>query len=294
MSNIVAVIALHDSLESLPNDVDLVAEKAKKFEYARHIVDTLTTSKGGRVIGQIQGNEVVQLPIEAAEVLREIHEHLQNDVGIKPEIGVGEDSHQAAQAMAFAKENAPGSIKVYSPDMEEESSESVKEPEVAVGPDDFIAKAEQPYQSVSPEDKQKIGQTLAMIQQNKELFDQMRQSSPEIYASIVGVVQSLTQMIEHDKIAKEQVLVDMIDQINKQMKKEKAKKIKGHAKKIDQHIKRHVKAQSKEDEETIQGLTENSQKMHSLNRKNAHDFAKKNGHDDPEFLLKMLNAFRKE
>jgi biotin-(acetyl-CoA carboxylase) ligase len=122
----------------------------------------------------------------------------------------------------------------------------------------------------------------------------MRQSSPEIYASIVGVVQSLTQMIEHDKIAKEQVLVDMIDQINKQMKKEKAKKIKGHAKKIDQHIKRHVKAQSKEDEETIQGLAENSQKMHSLNRKNAHDFAKKNGHDDPEFLLKMLNAFRKE
>ena len=292
MSNVIAVIAIHDSLESLPNDVDLLAQKAQKFEKARHIVDTLVTSKGGRVIGQVHGSEIVELPIEAAEVLREIHERLQQEVGIKPEIGVGEDSHQAAEAMAFAKENAPGAIKVYSPDMTEESSESVKEPEVAVGPDDLMAKSEQPYQSVSPEDKQKIGQTLAMIQQNKELFDQMRQQSPEVYASIVGVVQSLTAMIEHDKIAKEQVLVDMIDQINTQVRKEKAKKIKGHAKEINRELKRQSKSLTKEQQEQQASLHDTAYKMHSINRKNAKDFAKKNGHDDPEFLIKLLNAFR--
>jgi hypothetical protein len=293
MSNVIAIVAIHDSLESLSNDVELVAQKAQKFEHARHIVDTLVTSKGGRVIGQVQGNEIVELPIDAAEVLREIHERLQEEVGIKAAIGVGEDSQQAAEAVAFAKENAPGSIKVYSPEMTEESSESVKEPEVAVGPDDVMAKSEQPYQSVSPEDKEKIGQTLAMIQQNKPLFDQIREQSPEVYASIVGVVQTLTQIIQYDKVAKEQAVVQMLEEINEHVRKEKAKKVKGHAKEINSHIKRHMKSQSKEQLEAEAGLGDNAQKMHSLKRKNARDFAKENGHDDPEFLLKLLNAFRK-
>lgn len=290
-SSIVAIIAIHDSLESLPNDLDLLAQKTKKFEYAQHIIDTLVASKGGRIIGQVHGSEIVELPIEAAEVLREIHERLQDDVGIKPEIGVGENSHQAAEAVAFAKENAPGSIKVYSPEMTDEESESVKDPEVAVGPDDVMAKSEQPYQSVSPEDKQKIGQTLAMIQQNKELFDQMKQQSPEVYASIVGVVQSLTAMIEHDKIAKEQVLVDMIDQINTQVRKEKAKKIKSHAKEINKEIKRQSKEQSKEDEEKYAAMGKAARQMHSLKRKGAKEFTKKNG-GDSEFLMKLLSEFR--
>jgi hypothetical protein len=292
MSNVIACVNIHDSLESLDKDIDLIAQKAKKYEYARHIVDTLVSSKGGRVVGQVQGNEIVEIPVESADILKVIHERIHSDIGLKVEIGVGEDSHQAAEAVAFAKEKAPGSIKVYSPDMEEETSESVKEPEVAVGPDDLMAKSEsKQYQAIDPEDKQKIAQTLAMIQQNKELFDQMRQQSPEVYASIVGVVQTLTEIIKYDKIAKEQALVEMIEKINNEVKKEKDKKIKGHAKDIERHIKRNLKRVSKEEEEKLRALSENYRKMRTLRRAEAKDFAKKNGHD-AEFLFHLLNKIK--
>lgn len=291
MSKIVAIVAVHDSIESIDNDLDLIAQKTQKYEQARRLVETLAASKGGRVIGMVQGNDIVELPIEAAEVLKEIHHRLKEELNIHTEIGVGEDSKQATEALKYAQENAPASIKVYDPDMNEELSEPhVEEQSVAVGPDDVMTKSER-YQAITPEDKQKIGQTLMIIQQNQPLFQQMKQQSPEVYQSIVGVVQSLTEIIQQDKINKEQDLVQMVEQINKEMKKRKKKKVNKDKSEINRHIKRHSKLIGKEAEEQDEAHKQKMQDKHKSDRQNASNFAHENGHD-PIFLHKLLNAFR--
>ena len=291
MSKIVAIIALHDSLQESDNDLNAIAEKAARYEQARRIVTTLSSSKGGRIIGLIQGNEIVELPIEAAEVLREIHERLNTELNIKPEIGVGEDSQQANKALEYAKKSAPGTIKVYKPDMEEESSLSVKEPEVAVGPDDIVKKSEDQYNPVSQGDKEKIAQTLALVQHNKDLFDQMQQQAPEAYQGVVSVIQSLALILQQDKIAKEQQLVEMLDKLNEQVKKERENKAKGQKKKFDKQIKRHGKVQDKEKQESHDKAFDVAHKKHARGRKDAQEFAAQNG-GDHKFFHKLLNAFR--
>lgn len=294
MSNIVAVVSIHESSDKLPNSLDDVAEKAKSYDMARKLVSTLSASKGGRIIGMIEGNEIVELPISAAEVLKEIHQRLKEEIGLDCEIGVGEDSREAFEALRYAKRHSEGSIKVYRPEFEaEESSESH---EISDGLSNDIKESihkSEDYQPLEEEDKKKIAQILMIIQDNKQMFDQMKQQAPEVYGGIVSLVQSISAILQYDKVARDQHLAEMIGKINEQVQKEKQKTMKGHGKEIDRNIKKQSKVQEKKKSEDSDAISRLFMKKQALARNNATQFAEDNGHDDPQFLVRLLSAFRK-
>jgi hypothetical protein len=207
---------------------------------------------------------------------------------------VGEDSHEAFEALRYAKRHSEGSIKVYRPEFEaEESSESH---EISDGLSDDIKEAihkSENYQPVGDEDKQKIAQILMIIQDNKDMFDQMKTQAPEVYQGIVSLVQSISAILQYDKVARDQHLAEMIGKINEQVQKEKNKTIKGHGKEIDKNIKKQSKVIEKNRAEQLASLSKLSQKKYAMDRRHASQFAEDNGHDDPHFLVRLLSAFRK-
>lgn len=291
MGNIIAVVGIHDSIDRLPNDLAEVAEKAKNYEMARKMVSTLSSSKGGKVIGLIEGNEIVELPMDGAEVLKEIHRRLKSELGLEAEIGVGEDSAEALKALKYAKEHAPGSIKVYRPEFEHEESSKISDG-LSEDIKQAINKSEK-YQPIEEDERKQIAQIIMMLQDNKEMFDQMKDQAPEIYQGIVSLVQSITGILQYDKVAREQYLAEMVKKINDQVQKEKQKTMKGHAKKIDGQVKKESKKIDKEKEDRLSDLQDVHHKMHVSRRRDAQRFAEENGHDDPQFLMRLLSAFRK-
>lgn len=288
VSNIVALIGIHDHIENIPNNLEELADKAKLYEQARKLVSTLAASKGGKVIGMIEGNEIVELPLDAAEVLKEIHDRLSQEIGLDCEIGVGEDSRQANEALNYAKKNARGSIKVYRPEFEEESEENAAD-EIPQDIKEIISKSEK-YQPIDENDRQKITQILLIIQQNKLIFDQLKLQDPQVYAGIVSLVQSINGILQYDKVAKEQHLAEMLDKLNKQVQKEKQKQVKSHGKEIDRHLKAKSKKQDKRDQKEDKAMLKSAKERHQAKLGDAQRFAEESGHHDPKFLVRLLGA----
>lgn len=230
------------------NDVEFLAEKHRQYESARRLIFSLVSSKGGRIIGQINGDEIVVLPINQAEVIKEIDERLTKEVKLNATIGVGEDSQQAKEALDYAHENAPGTIKVYRPDMNAEKELAVKPLDVATSEQDVPMQKSESYVAISDDEKKQIAQILASVQQNKQTFDQLQAQAPEAYAAIVSVIQSLVLMVQEDKKAKEEHIAKMIEKINKYVNRSEKKLADKHGKEIQKEVDNHYKERSKEDQ----------------------------------------------
>lgn len=255
---------------------EYITKKTNQKEEAKRLISTLVASKGGHFVGDIHGNEIFTLPLEQLEVVKEIHQRLEDEIFIMCNIGIGEDSQEAQTAMEYTRDNTPGHIKVYNKDMEVEES---------------IQKSEK-YVPVQDEEKQKIAQIIGSMQQNKSLLDQMKVQSPEVYASIVSVVQSLSSIMQKDKEERAKFIENIGAKINDHISKQHARSIDKQGKEIDKHLNRENKESDKAKREKLKKLQDLYSKLHSQKRRDAHQFAKKVGHDDPEFLMKLLHAFR--
>lgn len=290
MNDIVVIFGLQDP-NVIERDVADIAEKHNQYEYARRIIQSVTASKGGRIIGQLKGNEIVTLPVDQAETVKEIHQRLAEEAHCPCSVGVGEDAKQALEALQYADANAPDTIKVYDFHMSEGADLDVKPQTVAEGEQDIVKKSEK-YIPVSDDQRVKVAQILNEVQQNKDFFDQLKQQSPDVYASIVSVVQSLTAIMQGDKEAKEKHVAKMIEKINKQLDNHSGKKHEKVAKEIQRAIDKEGDEKYKKDKEEGMKL----HKLHSQNHrdrvKDAQEFAKKTG-SDPEFLGGLIGAFRK-
>jgi len=289
IDEIVAIFGIQPQ-KSIDKDVELIAKKHKILESSRRLISSLIASKGGRPVGQVDGHEIAVLPASQAEVLTEIHQRIPDEIGIQVTIGVGEDARQAMAALRYAQENAPNSIKIYETDMENAPERDVKEQSVAVAEDD-IMKSEK-YVSISQDEKTKVAQVLQSVQQNKQIFDALKQENPEAYSSVVAVVQSLTEMLTKDKKDQEVHVAKMIEKINRHMHNHGKKNDEKHAKDIQKEIDRLSASRLKEEKEKRAVLYDNYKSKYHRERKASEAFAKKTGHHNPKFLQRLLSAFK--
>lgn len=290
MNDLVVIFGLQDP-NIIERDIDDIAEKHNQYEYARRLIQSVTASKGGRIIGQLQGNEIVTIPVDQAETIRELHQRLNEEARCPCSVGVGENAEQALEALHYADKNAPDTIKVYDFNMADGESLDVKTPDVATAEEEVVKKSEK-YVPVSDEQRIKVAQILKEVQQNKDFFTQIQQQSPEVYASIVSVVQSLTAILQGDKEAKEKHVAKMIEKINKQLDNHSGKAHGKVAKEIQKIIDRESDEQYKKDKEDHMKLHKLARDNHKQRVRDAQEFASKTGHD-PEFLGRLIGAFRK-
>lgn len=290
MNDVVVIFGIQTP-ELLNDDVDAIADQHQTYESARRLIFALTSSKGGRVIGQIHGNEIVTIPVEQAEVIREIHSRIRDELNIPCSVGVGEDADQATQALEYGQKNAPDSIKVYTKEMTEEESLGTKPQDVAEGEQDRIAKS-QNYVPVSDEEKLKIALILKTMKKNKPLFDQLMQEAPDVYASVVSVAQSLAVMLQEDKRSREEHVAEMIGKINDHLNRHTQRAAGKQGKQIQKEIDKKYKEKSKRDQENDKSIAKISTEKRKDRLKDAREYAAKTGHHSPEFLAKLLSAFK--
>lgn len=270
IDEIVVVFGFSDS-KAVEQDVELIAETHRKLESARRMIFSLVTSKGGRAIGQLHGSEIVTVPVDQIDVIKEIHERLGDELGMANTVGVGEDAKEAMQALDYAKRAAPGSIKVFSPTMEDDGDQAIKPQSVAVGEQDIMRKSEK-YVPISQDEKQKIAQVIQQVDANKQIFDSIRQQSPDVYASVVAVVQSLAAMLAEDKKDQEAHVEKMIEKINKYLKKQSDRHDQKYAKAIQREIDRHAVKRENDRRKDFDA----ARKRHSEQSKRERDHLKQN------------------
>lgn len=248
IDEIVVVFGFSDA-GSEEQDVELIAETHRKLEGARRMIFSLITSKGGRAIGQVHGKEIVVVPVEHSDVVKEVHERLADELGIANTVGVGEDAKQAMAALSYAKDAAPGSIKVYSATMADDGDGemNIKPESVVTGEQGVPVQKSEKYVPISQDEKTQIAQILQAVQANKQIFDALQQQAPDVYASVVSVVQSLATMLAEDKKDQEDHIAKMIQKITKYLDKQSTKHDEKYAKAIQREIDRHaVQAKSEE------------------------------------------------
>ena len=247
ISEIVCIFGFSDD-HAEEQDVDLIAEEHRKLESARRMIFSLVTSKGGRAIGQVHGREIVVVPVDQSDVIKEVHERLTDELGIANTVGVGEDAKQAMQALDYAKGAAPGSIKVYTPTMADDGDGDMVKPEsVVTGEQGIPVQKSERYVPISQDEKTQIAQILQAVQANKQVFDALKQQSPDVYANVVAVIQSLTAMLAEDKKDQEAHVANMIKKITKYLDKQSTTHDEKYAKEIQREIDRQaVKAKSEE------------------------------------------------
>lgn len=247
IDEIVVVFGFTDA-QAEEQDVEVIAETHRKLESARRMIFSLVTSKGGRAIGQVKGTEIVVIPVEQSDVVKEVHERLSDELGIANTVGVGEDAKQAMEALDYAKKNAPGSVKVYTATMEKDGDgDGVKNQSVATGEQDMPIQKSEKYVPISQDEKMQIAQILQNVQVNKQVFDQLRAQAPDVYANIVSVVQSLALMLQQDKKNQEDHIAKMIQKISQHLDKQSSKHEEKYAKAIQREIDRQaVKSKAEE------------------------------------------------
>lgn len=128
----------------------------------------------------------------------------------------------------------------------------------------------EPVENMPPELKSKVADMLQNIQQNKQVFDSMKDSSPELYQNVVGIVQSMVGIIK-DTHANTQV-------------PDESKDIKRH---IDKQVEKHAKSKDDDHEE----MMEQAKKRGQQDFAQARDHAKENG-GDPKFYYLLLRALK--
>jgi hypothetical protein len=206
-NNFIAIISFDDGRTY--KDPEEIKSQETQYESAMRITHSLIAQVSGEIVGHIKGDVVTELHSNQAEILKEIVLRIKKDVGLSCYIGVGEDTRQASIALSQAiSKNIP--IKVFTSDLNED------EKTVAIGEDDQINKAEN-YKPIENLDKDKLRNSVQLLAQNKNLFEQLKQSAPDMYSAVTAVAMSLAEILQADKEAKNNESQKMVDTVNKHL-----------------------------------------------------------------------------
>jgi archaeosine-15-forming tRNA-guanine transglycosylase len=214
MSNIIALIRFDDG--KLYHDAEDLKEVAKVHESAARTIHALISQAGGQIVTTIKGDVAAELPYDKAEVLRDISDILTDKYRLIAHIGVGEDTLEASKALSVAVDQKKA-IKVYTPDIR------TGEQTVAVSEEDEMLKSED--MNLSAQEKAQIAEILSSIQQNKDAIEEIKETSPEAYAGIAGIISSIAEMIEASKASEEKASDRVVSDINKTLEDHKKKYI---------------------------------------------------------------------
>lgn len=289
MDNVFAVFGLHKELDSVNDNVSDLTNQVKDNKLAEKIVEQGISHAAGKVIGMVRGLMVVEVSVDNADVLKDIQEQIA-DQGIDPvSVGVGSTIEEAQMAYEYCQKNMYGQIKVYDnevvSDMEKEAGNLTTAAEVKKAESDD-------FNPISDEEKLTIKQTLDQIKQNKQLFDQIKEQAPEVYAGVVGIINSLALMLKEEKVKKDQKVAQVIANLANAIQEKRDRKNVEDKDSIINEL--NVKDQLGKEvdldryNETIQKTREKDK----ASRAKAKEYAKKIGHTNPEFFHQLLKAFK--
>jgi hypothetical protein len=289
---IVAVIGIHKEMSDTEDSLSNVASLHIDNDLSEKIASSIVTSKGGRVVGQIRGNLIVEIPIAEAKCLKDIQEQMSDKTYMTPSIGVGANMEEAQMAFQYADKNTPGHIKVY--DSEVMQSIDTGQDFAAANPDDKVRKAEgdDDFNPISDEEKLKVKLALEMIRQNKPLFDQMKQQAPEVYAGIVGIVSSLQLIFQEEKVRRDQKVAEVIQNLANAMQQKRDQKNNQDRTDIISNL--DIDKQLNEEHSMEQFHAKRNEQLgkDKQSRKKAKKYAQKVGHTNPEFFHRLAKAFK--
>lgn len=288
---LIAVIGIHKDLSATHDSLSNVAVLENDNKLAERIASSAVTSRGGKVVGEIRGNLIIEIPMAEAEVLKEIQEDISEKCSMHPTIGVGSDMSEAQMAFNYADKNTPGHIKVY--DHEVAGSIDTEQDFAAANPDDKVRKSEgDDYNPISPEEKLKVKLALEMIKKNKPLFDQMKQQSPEVYAGIVGVINSLQLIFKEEKIKRDQKVAEVIQNLANKMQQKRDEKIGKDKNEIISNLDIDKQLNEQQDKAEFHEKRNEILAKDKVSRSKAKKYAEKIGHNNPEFFHQLAKAFK--
>jgi hypothetical protein len=205
-TKIIAIIGFDDG--KVYRDVEDIKLQAQRLESATRVVHVLISQAYGQIIGQSKGDLICELPLDNAECLREICEEIRR-VPLRCCIGVADDSRKASLALIKARTDSTG-IRVYNIDME---------PREFQKSEDLFKADKLDFKPLDSMDKEKLQGVVQTLQQNKGLFDQMREQAPDLYSAVTNVAMSLAEIVAADKEAHEAHKEDTVNTINKHLEK---------------------------------------------------------------------------
>lgn len=123
----------------------------------------------------------LEVPVDNIHIIRDILEQAKEDMSAKMCAGVGHDLIEAKYATEHAIHEGPGTIKVYHPDMEAPEEESSEELTKADG------------------GKSEAIKLLSKIKASLPVFEQMKQTRPDLYNQAVTMMQGMIQAVAEQK-----------------------------------------------------------------------------------------------
>jgi hypothetical protein len=289
MDNVFAVFGLHKELDSVNDNVSNLTDEVKDNKLAEKIVEQGISHATGKVIGMVRGLMVVELSVENASALKDIQQQIV-DQGIDPvSVGVGSTIEEAQMAYEYCEKNMHGQIKVYDnevmSDIEKEAGNLTAAAEVKKAEGDD-------FNPISDEEKMSIKQALDQIKQNKQLFDQIKQQSPEVYAGVVGIVNSLALMLKEEKVKKDQKVAQVISNLANAIQEKRDRKNVQDKDSIINELNVKDQLDKDVDWDRYEETRRKGKEEDKASRAKAKDYAKKVGHTNPEFFHQLLKAFK--
>jgi len=289
MDNVFAVFGLHKDLDSVNDNVSDLTNHVKDNKLAEKIVEQGISHAAGKIIGMVRGLMVVELSVENASSLKDIQQQIVDQGIDSVSVGVGSTIEEAQMAYEYCQKNMYGQIKVYDnevmSDIEKEAGNLTTAAEVKKAEGDD-------FNPISDEEKMSIKQALDQIKQNKQLFDQIKEQSPEVYAGVVGIVNSLALMLKEEKVKKDQKVAQVISNLANAIQEKRDRKNVQDKDSIINELNVKDQLDKDVDWDRYEETKQKSRADDKASRAKAKDYAKKVGHTNPEFFHQLLKAFK--
>lgn len=304
MDKVIAAIRFKELDSATASDLEVLLAHNKMKADARSHAVSMAISVGGREIGEHESDLVIEVPLEASNIIRDIHSRLADDLEISTTIGVGDDLKDAKLALDWAIDHRPATIKVMEPMIEQQKQSSDDEdkfdyfqPEqVAIDqegrpmamrkssadgkPDDWADESE----TVSDETKQKIAAILQMLQSKREYLNQLQQTNPEVYQGVLGVVQSIAAMAQAAREGDAKKHSKMMTKIARHLENSETDHLEDEsAKVLEMLIDAQSEAKAKKDQEFGMRLDSKMQR-HKVKRNRALKHTEKHGGNHKFFM----------
>lgn len=311
MDKIVAAIRFKELDSSTASDLEVLMTHNKSKDEARHHAVSMILAVGGREIGEHESDLIFEIPLDQANVIRDVHTRLEDDLEISTTIGVGDDLRMAKKALDWAVENRPGTIKVMEPAIEEQVGENEKsfvyeQPEdVAIDsegrPEQHVHKAEDEddgpddwaddKEAISDEMRQKISGIVDMLKQKKEYLQSLQQSNPELYAGVLELVNSISSMAQAARMVDADKHSKMITKVARHLDRAEEKNLDDQASSVLEMLIDAQKEHAEQTEDDKRAMHKGASRRYQSRHKSAREHAKKTG-ADVKFLMGLNRAMR--
>lgn len=192
----------------------------------------------------------VQCTLVQVPEIKKILQAVQDTVRIY--LGIGEELEEAQNAAEYAQHESK-SIQMYDAEVKQYMDDKRG----------GLIKAEGEYTKIDARDKESIKEYLTVIQQSAQTFEQLKQTNPDAYASVVGIVENITNLLIEDKQRQDEELKAILEQAIKIMNINEVKVIDREKfdihKVIHDHVQDHNSAQ--EQVEAAKQQEENEQRL---------------------------------